>query len=40
MQAQIDQWGNSLVLRIPADVIQALCLQPHDAVDCSIENGK
>ncbi|PSR16891.1 AbrB/MazE/SpoVT family DNA-binding domain-containing protein [filamentous cyanobacterium CCP3] len=39
MRSQIGQWGNSLGLRIPKYIVEALHLQANDAVECSVENG-
>lgn len=39
MRSQIGQWGNSLALRIPKYIVEALHLQLNDAVDCSVEDG-
>lgn len=40
MQSQIGQWGNSLAIRIPKYVVEALGLKPNDTVECSLEEGK
>ncbi len=40
MKLQIGQWGNSLAVRIPKYVVEALNLKPNDAVDCTVENGR
>jgi antitoxin MazE len=40
MKSQIGQWGNSLAVRIPKNVVEALSLKPNDPVECSVENGK
>ncbi len=40
MKSQIGQWGNSLAVRIPKYMIEALNLKPNDAVEFSVENGK
>lgn len=40
MKSQIGQWGNSLAFRIPKYVVEALNLQPNDAVECSVEDGR
>jgi antitoxin MazE len=40
MKFQIGQWGNSLAIRIPKSVVEALELKLNDAVECSIEGGK
>ncbi len=40
MRSQIGQWGNSLAIRIPKYVVEALELKPNDAVECTVEAGK
>jgi antitoxin MazE len=40
VKSQIGQWGNSLAIRIPSYVVEALNLKPNDAVEFSIEEGK
>jgi antitoxin MazE len=40
MKSQIGQWGNSLAVRIPRHVVEALGLKPNDTVECSVERGK
>jgi antitoxin MazE len=40
MKSQIGQWGNSLAIRIPKYVVEALELKPNDAVECTVESGK
>jgi antitoxin MazE len=40
MKSQIGQWGNSLAVRIPKYMVEALDLKPNDAVEFSVENGK
>jgi antitoxin MazE len=40
MKSQIGQWGNSLAIRIPRYVVEALNLKPNDAVECTVENGR
>lgn len=40
MKSQIGQWGNSLAVRIPRYVVEALDLKPNDAVECTLENGR
>jgi antitoxin MazE len=40
MKSQIGQWGNSLAMRIPKYVVEALELKPNDAVECTVEAGK
>ena len=40
MRSQIGQWGNSLAVRIPKHIAQALNLQPNDAIEFSVVDGK
>ncbi len=40
MKTQIGKWGNSLGLRIPKYVVQALHLNTNDEVECRVENGE
>jgi antitoxin MazE len=40
MKFQIGQWGNSLAIRIPKYIVEALELKLNDAVECSVEGGK
>ena len=40
MRSQIGQWGNSLAVRIPKYVVEALDLKPNDSVECTVENGR
>lgn len=40
MKSQIGRWGNSLAIRIPKYVVEALHLTPDDVVECSVEDGK
>lgn len=38
---QVAKWGNSLAIRIPADVARALGLKEGDHVDlCALDNGQ
>lgn len=38
---QVAKWGNSLAIRIPADVVRALGLKEGDHVDlCALDNGQ
>jgi antitoxin MazE len=39
MKSQIGQWGNSLAIRIPKYVVEALELKSNDAVECTVEAG-
>ena len=40
MRSQIGQWGNSLAVRIPKYVVEALDLKPNDSVECTVEDGR
>lgn len=40
MKSQIGRWGNSLAIRIPKYVVEALKLEPNDTVECTLEEGK
>jgi antitoxin MazE len=40
MKSQIGQWGNSLAVRIPKYVVEALDLKPNDALECTVEHGR
>lgn len=40
MKSQIGQWGNSLAVRIPKHMVEALNLRPNDAIEFSVEDGK
>jgi len=40
MKLQIGRWGNSLAIRIPKYVVEALNLNSDDVVECSVEDGK
>ncbi|MEA5451004.1 AbrB/MazE/SpoVT family DNA-binding domain-containing protein [Leptolyngbya sp. CCNP1308] len=40
MKSQIGQWGNSLAVRIPKYILEALHLSLNDAVECTVEDGK
>ena len=37
---QVAKWGNSLAVRIPADVARVLDIKEGDDLDVSAENGK
>ncbi len=38
---QIAKWGNSLAVRIPADVVRTLGLKEGDDIDlCALDNGQ
>ncbi len=40
MRSQVGQWGNSLAVRIPKYVVEALDLKLNDSVECTIEDGR
>jgi antitoxin MazE len=40
IELQIGKWGNSLGIRLPKHITEALHLKPKDKVSCAIENGK
>lgn len=40
MKSQLGQWGNSLAVRIPKYMVEALNLRANDALEVSVENGK
>ncbi len=40
IKLQIGKWGNSLGIRLPKHISEALDLKPKDRVSCAIENGK
>ena len=40
IELQIGKWGNSLGIRLPKHISEALHLRPKDKVSCAIENGK
>ena len=40
MEARIEQWGNSLALRIPPSVAQQMALAADAAVSLEIRDGK
>jgi antitoxin MazE len=40
MRSQIGQWGNSLAVRIPKYVVEALDLKLNDSVECTLEDGR
>ncbi|MGB8697921.1 MAG: AbrB/MazE/SpoVT family DNA-binding domain-containing protein [Thermosynechococcaceae cyanobacterium] len=40
MKSQIGQWGNSLAVRIPKYVVEALDLKLNDSVECTVEGRK
>ena len=40
MKSQVGKWGNSLAVRIPKHIVQALNLQPDDSIEFSLIDGK
>lgn len=40
MELQIGKWGNSLGIRLPKHVLEALHLGAKDRVSCAVEDGK
>ena len=40
MQSQINKWGNSAAVRIPASVLAELGLSVHSTIDIQVDNGK
>ena len=40
MKAQVSKWGNSLAVRIPKHIVEALNLQVNDAIAFTVEEGK
>ena len=40
IELQIGKWGNSLGIRLPKHISEALQLRPKDKVSCNIEDGK
>lgn len=40
MRSQVGQWGNSLAVRIPKYVVEALDLKLNDSVECTVEEGR
>ena len=40
VELQIGKWGNSLGVRLPKHVSEALHLEAKDRVSCAIKNGK
>lgn len=37
---QVSRWGNSLAIRIPADIVKALDLKPGDEVEMVVEGAR
>ena len=40
MKAQVSKWGNSLAVRIPKHIVEALNLQANDAIAFTVTDGK
>ena len=40
MKSQVGQWGNSLAVRIPKHIVEALNLQVNDALEFTVKDGK
>ncbi|MGB9437847.1 MAG: AbrB/MazE/SpoVT family DNA-binding domain-containing protein [Desulfobacterales bacterium] len=40
IELQIGKWVNSLGIRLPKHISEALHLRPKDKLSCAIENGK
>jgi antitoxin MazE len=40
MKSQVGQWGNSLAVRIPKYIVEALKLKANDVLEFTVENGK
>ncbi len=40
IELQIGKWGNSLGIRLPKHLLDALHLGPKDRVSCVVEDGK
>ena len=40
MKAQVSKWGNSLAVRIPKHIVEALQLQANDAIAFTVDDGK
>ena len=40
LELQIGKWGNSLGIRLPKHVLEALRLGAKDKVRCAVEDGK
>ncbi len=40
MQSQVGQWGNSLAVRIPKYIVEALNLKVNDSLEFTVEDGK
>ena len=40
MKTKVQKWGNSLAVRIPKPFAEELGLEPHTAVEVTVEDGK
>ena len=40
MKSQVNKWGNSLAVRIPKHIVEALNLSANDAIAFTVEDGK
>lgn len=40
LELQIGKWGNSLGIRLPKHVLEALDLSVKDKIICTVKNGK
>ena len=40
MQARIQKWGNSLAVRLPAEVVEALALKEGDQIEIRIASAR
>ena len=40
VKSQVGQWGNSLAVRIPKHIAEALSLQLNDAIEFTLADGK
>ena len=39
VKSQVGQWGNSLAIRIPKHIVEALSLQLNDAIEFTVADG-
>ncbi|MGO4439571.1 AbrB/MazE/SpoVT family DNA-binding domain-containing protein [Rhizobium sp. RAF56] len=40
MKATVSRWGNSIAIRLPKSVTEAMHLREGDVVDISVDNGR
>ena len=40
MKSQVSEWGNSLAVRIPKHIVEALNLSANDAIAFTVEGGR